>query len=275
MNWIQAIILGVVQGLTEFLPISSTAHVRIVPAVLGWEDPGAAFTAVIQLGTLLAVFLYFWGDIVAAAVAWGRGLHGGDAARTPECRLAWAAIIGTLPIVILGLLLKDLIHEQFRSLWVIAAALIALALVLLAAERVARHERGLESVRLLDGLVVGLWQALALVPGVSRSGSTITGALFLGFERSTAARFSFLLSMPAILLAGVHELVDRRAQLLEAGVGPVLLATAAAFVSGYAAIDFLVKFLRTHTTLLFILYRVALGLILGASLLAGVLDPMA
>lgn len=274
MNAFQAIVLGVVQGLTEFLPISSTAHIRIVPALVGWDDPGAAFTAVIQLGTLLAVLIYFWRDLGGAAAAWFRGLRGGPASQTPECRLAWAAIIGTFPIAILGLLFAEHIRGELRSLWVISGALVLLALVLLAAERFASHRRDMSSVRVVDGLIVGLWQALALIPGVSRSGSTITGALFLGFTRPAAARLSFLLSMPAIFLAGVHELIDQRAELLSAGLVPVGLATLAAFVSGYASIDFLMKFLRTHTTGVFIAYRVVLGLALIGLILGGVLDPL-
>jgi undecaprenyl-diphosphatase len=275
MNWFEAIFLGIVQGFTEFLPISSTAHVRVVPALLGWADPGAAFTAVIQLGTLLAIFFYFWGDLVRAFRGWVLGLRGGAAAQTPESRLGWAVIVGTIPIVILGVLLASRIREQFRSLYVISAMLIALALVLWFAEWVARHARGLDSVGLLDGAIVGLWQALALVPGVSRSGSTITGALFQGFDRATAARFSFLLSMPAVLLAAVHEIYDQRAALLEVGVFHVFLSTFAAFVSGYIAIDFLLRYLRTHTTLVFIIYRIALGLALLALIFSGHLDPSA
>lgn len=272
MTWIQAIIIGIVQGLTEFLPISSTAHVRIVPELLGWPDPGAAFTAVIQLGTLLAVFVYFWKDIVRVSGAWLRGFRNPDM-RDQDYRLGWAVFYGTIPVVVLGLLLKDQIGEGFRSLYVIAGALIGLALLLGLAERVAKHIRLLSDVRVADGWVVGLFQAMALIPGVSRSGSTIAGALFLGFDRETAARLSFLLSIPAISMAGVFELISERKELAHVGVAPLLIATVAAFVSGYVSIEFLLRFLRTRSTFVFIAYRIALGILLLVMLAQGVLKP--
>jgi len=259
-----------VQGLTEFLPISSTAHVRIVPELLGWQDPGAAFTAVIQLGTLLAVFVYFWKDIIRVSASWVKGIRS-PSQRNQDYKLGWAVFCGTIPVIVFGLLLKDYISGGFRSLYVIASALIGLALLMGIAEKVAKHVRPMGEVTIRDGWVVGLFQALALIPGVSRSGSTITGALFLGFDRETAARLSFLLSIPAIAMAGVFELVSERHELASLGMGPILVAIVAAFVTGYASIEFLLRFLRTKSTLAFIVYRIALGALLLVLLSQGVL----
>ena len=265
--------IGVVQGITEFLPISSTAHVRIVPELLGWNDPGAAFTAVIQLGTLLAVLVYFRTDIVRTLRAWIVGIKN-PAARDKDYRLGWAVFWGSIPVMFFGFLLRDVIGGEFRSLYVIAWSLIGLAIVLAIAEKVATHNRPIADVTSKDGLVVGIFQSLALVPRVSRSGSTITGALFLGFDRETAARLSFLLSIPAILIAGIFELVSERHALQSLGLTPIIIATAAAFVSGYAAIEFLLRFLRTRSTLVFIIYRILLGSILLYLLSAGILKPL-
>lgn len=273
MDWLQAIILGIVQGVTEFIPISSTAHVRIVPEMFGWADPGAGFTAVIQLGTLLSVFIYFFSDLRRAFFGWINGFKGREYANTPECRLGWAVFWGTVPIVVAALIFKDKIHDEWRSLYVIAWALILLALLLGIAELVSKHVRGLQSVRIRDGLIVGLFQTLALIPGVSRSGSTITGSLFLGFDRSTAARFSFMLSFPSILLAGVFELYDQRHVLMEIGVAPTVVSTIFSFIFGYLSIAFLTRFLRTHSTLVFIVYRVLLGVGLLWMLGVGIISP--
>lgn len=273
MDWLQAIILGIVQGVTEFIPISSTAHVRIVPELFGWDDPGAGFTAVIQLGTLLSIFIYFYSDLRSAFFGWINGFKGGDSANTPECRLGWAVFWGTVPIVVAALIFKDKIHDEWRSLYVIAWALILLALLLGIAELVSKHVRGLQSVRAKDGFVVGLFQTLSLIPGVSRSGSTITGALFLGFDRATAARFSFMLSFPSIFLAGVFELYDQRHALMEIGVAPTIVSTIFSFIFGYLSIAFLIRFLRTQSTLVFIVYRVLLGTGLLWMLNAGLISP--
>ncbi|MBA3725104.1 MAG: undecaprenyl-diphosphatase UppP [Armatimonadetes bacterium] len=275
MDWFEALIIGIVQGLTEFLPISSTAHVRLVPELLGWSDPGAAFTAVIQLGTLLAVLVYFREDLSRAIGGWVRGIRGGEAARTPEARLGWAVFWGTIPAVVLGVLLKDYIEGDFRSLYVICGSLIGVGILMATAEVIAKHRRKLESVKPADGWAVGFWQALALVPGVSRSGSTITGALFLGFDRATAARFSFLLSVPAILLAGIYELIKERERLVDVGIAPVVIATFAAFAVGYLSIGFLLRFLRTRSTAVFIVYRFALAALLLFLLANGTLKPHA
>jgi undecaprenyl-diphosphatase len=261
MDLLQAIVLGIVQGLTEFLPISSSGHLRIVPAFAGWDDPGAAFTAVIQLGTMAAVVLYFRHDLLRIARAWLASLR--DPARRSEldARLGWYLILATIPISILGLAFKDQIENGARDLYIIGTTLIVLGLVLLVAERVASRAREIETITRRDAIVIGCAQALALIPGVSRSGATITAGLFLGFDRVAAARFSFLLSIPAVVLSGLFELkgvVDGSAE-GAVGVGPTFVATVLAFVTGYASIAFLLKYLTTHTTGVFVAYRVVLG----------------
>ena len=272
MTVLQAIVLGVVQGLTEFLPISSTAHLRVVPALLGWPDPGAAYTAVIQLGTVLAVILYFAKDLGRLTGAFVRGLVARKPFDTPDSRLAWCVALGTIPIGIAGLLLKKTIETTFRSLYVISASLIILAVVLFIVERVAQQRRTIGEVTIRDGIIVGLWQAVALIPGSSRSGTTITGSLLRGFKREDAARFSFLLSIPATGLAGVFELKH----LLEAPERPILMmaiGTAVSFVSGLAAIAWLLKLLRTRGLLGFVVYRIGLGVLLLALIVTGQLEP--
>jgi undecaprenyl-diphosphatase len=273
MTPFEAVVLGLVQGLTEFLPISSTAHLRIVPALLGWQDPGAAYSAVIQLGTVGAVLVYFAKDLLALTRAFVKGLFDRQPFGTLESRLAWFVGLGTIPIGVCGLLFKKTIETSLRSLYVISGSLIVLAVVLFVVEKVASHRRTLNEMTLKDGLVVGLWQAVALIPGSSRSGTTITGALSLGFTRADAARYSFLLSIPATTLAGVFELKH----LLEAtegpGVGLLALGTAVSFGSGLAAIWGLLQFLRSRSTLVFVVYRVVLGVTLLGLLSAGVLSP--
>jgi undecaprenyl-diphosphatase len=270
MDALQAIVLGIVQGLTEFLPISSSAHLRIVPAFAGWEDPGAAFTAVTQLGTLAAVLLYFRRDLTAIAVGFVAGLRDRGRRGTAEWRQGTYLLAGTVPIVVLGFAFDDLIEDEARNLTLMALMLVAVGFLLLAAERFAKRDRDIEGVRMKDALVIGLAQAAALVPGVSRSGATITAGLFLGFDRAAAARFSFLLSVPAVVLSGVYQLGDIGG---EGAVGfvPTAIATLFAFVSGYAAIAFLLRFLVTHTTALFVAYRVVLGVVVLALVNADVI----
>ncbi|MDQ3850409.1 MAG: undecaprenyl-diphosphate phosphatase [Actinomycetota bacterium] len=261
MDLLQAVVLGLVQGLTEFLPISSSGHLRIVPALAGWEDPGAAFTAVIQLGTMAAVVLYFRADLLRIARSWLASLRDRGRRSQLDARVGWYILLGTLPIAILGLAFKDPIENGARDLELIAGTLIVFALVLLAAERAGRRARGLDTLDRRDGVVIGCAQALALVPGVSRSGATISAGLFLGLDRVAAARFSFLLSVPAVVLSGLFELKDVIGGTAEgaAGVGQTAVATVLAFVSGYASIAFLLRFLTTHSTALFVVYRLALG----------------
>ncbi len=262
MNLIEAVVLGIVQGLTEFIPISSTAHLRIVPAFLGWSDPGAAFTAVSQIGTLLAVFVYFWKDIVSLTRAFLRSLVVMKPNDTHESRIAWWILFGTVPIGLFGLLFKDLIESEFRSLFVIAMSLILLALLLAIAERIGKRQRSLDGITLLDALWIGLAQAAALIPGASRSGTTITAGLFLNITREDAARFSFLLSVPAITLSGLYQLYQLRAALAgELGIA-LFVTVAASGIVGYLSIGFLLRYLRSHSTWLFIGYRIALGIII-------------
>jgi undecaprenyl-diphosphatase len=270
----QAIILGIVQGLTEFLPISSSGHLRIVPAFLGWEDPGAAFTAVIQLGTMAAVLLYFRRDLVRIAAAWLASLR--DPARRSEldARLGWYLILATIPIAVFGLAFKDQIENGARDLYLIGAMLVLFGLVLLAAEALSRRERDIATISRRDALVVGLAQALALVPGVSRSGATISAGLLLGFDRVSAARFSFLLSVPAVVLSGLFELkgvIDGSAE-GAVGVAPTAVATVLAFITGYASIAFLLRFLTTHSTAVFVGYRIVLGSTVLALVAAGAIS---
>lgn len=260
----QAIVLGIVQGLTEFLPISSTAHLRIIPAMLGWQDPGAAFTAVIQLGTLVAVLAYFAREIVSIVrdTLTGKGT------------LGWMIVVGTVPVVVLGLLFKHHIESTLRSLYVIAFAMIGLALVLAVAEWFESRRkalRGMGEVSWLDAIVVGCAQAVALIPGSSRSGCTITGALFMGLNRETAARFSFLLSLPAVFAAGIFELIKTRDDLLntQSQIAVLIVATVVSFIVGYASIAFLLDYLKKHTTWVFIVYRLVLGVALLGLLSAG------
>lgn len=270
MTVLEAVVLGLVQGLTEFLPISSTAHLRIVPALLGWGDPGAAYSAVIQLGTVAAVLVYFARDIVSLTRAFFRGLIDRKPFGTEQSRLAWFVGLGSLPLGVLGLLLEKSIETTFRSLYVIATSLIVLAVVLFVVERTAKHTRSIADMTLKDGLIVGLWQALALIPGSSRSGSTITGALSLGLTREAAARYSFLLSIPATTGAGLWKL---RHVLKAESAPPVLMMSigiAVSFVTGLFAMWGLLAYLRTRSTMVFIVYRILLGVALIALVASGV-----
>jgi undecaprenyl-diphosphatase len=255
---LQAIVLGIVQGLTEYLPISSTAHLRIVPAFVGWEDPGAAFTAVTQLGTMAAVLLYFRADLWRIARTWTASLRRPELRGELDARMGWYIVLGTIPIGIFGFAFADQIESGARDLYLIGTTLIVLGLVLLLAERVGKRERSIEDIDRRDGILIGFAQALALVPGVSRSGATITAGLFLGFDRASAARYSFLLSVPAVVISGLFELRHIGDE-GGAGFGATLLATIAAFVVGYASIAFLLRWLVRHTTAVFVAYRVALG----------------
>jgi undecaprenyl-diphosphatase len=260
-----AALLGIVQGLTEFLPISSTAHLRIVPALLGRPDAGAAFTAVIQLGTLAATIVYFAKDLVAMI----RAAVSAPASR--EARMLWYLGAGTVPIGVLGLLLKKHITGDFRSLIVVATALIVVGIVMAWADRRDAGARTIDDITWRDALLIGLGQACALVPGVSRSGSTITAALLLGLARPDAARFSFLLSIPAVGAAGIFELKDAAADLGSTGLAPLILATLVSAAVGYGAIAWLLRFLRTRSLVGFAAYRVVLGAVLLALVATGVM----
>ncbi len=272
MNTFQAIVLGVLQGLTEFLPISSSAHLRVFPALFGWNDPGAAFTAVTQLGTLAAVIIFFARDLLRIAVTWARSLVTPHLRRDPDARMGWYILLGTLPIGVLGLLFEAQIDTVARDLRVIASTLIVLGVVLWLADRAGKQRKEAENLTLRDGLIFGFAQALALIPGVSRSGATISAGLFMGYTRTAAARYSFLLSVPAILASGLFKLSD-----ISAGDGPglglTLLATLLAFVSGYASIAWLLRYVSRNSYQPFVVYRVALGLLIATLVAFGVLHP--
>jgi undecaprenyl-diphosphatase len=267
LSLLEAIVLGIVQGLTEFLPISSSGHLRIVPAFLGWDDPGAEFTAVVQLGTMAAELIYFRHDLWNIGRTWLGALRKPELRPTLEARMGWYLIFATIPISIVGLALEDSIEDTFRALELIAVTLIVFALLLLFADRVGKRERGMKELTLRDGIVMGLAQTLALVPGVSRSGATITAGLLLGLDRPAAARFSFLLSIPAVVLSGLYQLagfIAGEEGTRGTGAGALILATLLAFVTGYAAISFLLRYLVTHTFNVFVVYRLALGVIVFA-----------
>ncbi|SKB10435.1 undecaprenyl-diphosphate phosphatase [Aeromicrobium choanae] len=271
MDLLRSVILGIVQGLTEFLPISSSAHLAIVPQLLGWEDPGAAYTAVVQIGTELAVILYFWRDIWTIGSGWVRGVFSAKARQAPEWRMGWFIIIGSLPIVILGLLLEDLIDREFRNLWFIGTMLIVLGLVLGLAERIGRKTKPIGDLSTRDAILLGVAQACALVPGVSRSGATISMGLFLGYERQAATRYAFLLAIPAVVGAGVYKLKDIPGGENAYGIGPTLVGTVVSFVVGLAVIHWLLQYVSNHSYKPFVIYRVALGSLVLILLSAGVI----
>jgi undecaprenyl-diphosphatase len=274
MSIFEAIVLGVVQGLTEFLPISSTAHLRIVPAFVGWEDPGSAFTAVIQLGTTLAVLIYFRQDLWRIGRAWVASLRGGGARHSQDARLGWYIVLGTIPIGIFGLAFKHDIENGARDLYLIGTMLIVFGLVMLAADRSAKQERDIESMTPRDGLFVGIAQALALIPGVSRSGATISAGLFRGLDRESAARYSFLLSTPAIVLAALFELkgIVDGSEHTGASTADLLVATFFAFVVGYWSISFLLRFVTRHGLTPFVVYRLGLGALVLALTAGGAIS---
>jgi undecaprenyl-diphosphatase len=275
MSIIEAIVLGLVQGLTEFIPISSTAHLEIVPVLLGWGDPGAAASAVIQFGTLLAALIYFAKDIQRLIAGFFRGLATRKILADTDSREAWLVIIGTIPIVILGLLFKKHIESTLRGLWIVTTMVIVVAVLMWVAEAYAKRNelREFDQMTVADALAIGIGQCLALIPGSSRSGSTIMAALFRKIHRPTAARYSFLLSIPAVGGAGVLELIKERHHLGSLGWTSIIVAIVVAFISGYASIWFLMRYLKTHTTHVFIWYRFALGAVMIALLVSGYIKP--
>jgi undecaprenyl-diphosphatase len=262
VGYVEAIILGLVQGLTEFLPISSSGHLLVVPKAFGWDDPGAAFTAVIQLGTMLAVLLYFRSDLASIFRRWFAGMRDRSQRDTPEYRIFWMVALGTLPIAVAGLVFKDQIETSVRDdLRFTAILLIAFGIVMELADRLPPQRDTIEQLTVRNGVLVGVAQALALVPGVSRSGSTISMGRILGLKRQDAARYSFLLSIPAVVLSGAFELRHVGGSF---DAGPTLVATIVAFVSGYASIAFLLGYLGRHGMTVFTVYRIALGVLILA-----------
>ncbi|MFB7948071.1 undecaprenyl-diphosphate phosphatase [Kitasatospora phosalacinea] len=276
MDWFHAAVLGLVQGLTEFLPVSSSAHLRVFSALAGWDDPGAAFTAVTQLGTESAVLIYFRKDIGAIIKAWTLSLFRAEWRRDQNARLGWYVIVGTLPIGILGKLFQDTIETTLRDLRLIGTTLIVFGVVLAVADRsrAVRNARSIESLNFRHALIYGAAQSLALIPGVSRSGGTISAGLFLGYSREAAARYSFLLAIPAVLASGGLELLkigDGPAP----DWGPTVLATLIAFAVGYAAIAWFLKYISHNSFTPFVVYRILLGITIIVLVSAGTLDPNA
>lgn len=273
----EAFVLGIVQGLTEFLPISSTAHLKVVPVLLGWGDPGVAYTAVIQLGSIAAVLWYFWQDIVQILTGASKALVQGEY-EDQNFRIALGIALGTLPILVCGLLIKALIpdfdNSPLRSMGAIAVASIVMSLLLGLSEQIGKRERGFDKLGIQDGVVMGLAQALALIPGVSRSGSTLTGGLLLlRLERPVAARFSFLLGIPAITLAGLVELKDALTQgLSESGLLPLFVGVLSAAFFSYLAIAWLLRFLQTQSTWVFVWYRLVFGVLILSAIATGILQ---
>ena len=272
---VQAVVLGIVQGLTEFLPISSTAHLKVVPVALGWGDPGVAFTAIIQLGSIAAVLWYFWSDLSQITIGALKAIRKSDY-QSYEFRMALGIAFGTLPIVFFGLLIKvfipDFDNSPVRSMVAIACASIIMSLLLGIAEKLGKRKRSFEALGVQDGVIMGLAQAMSLVPGVSRSGSTLTAGLFIGLERATAARFSFLLGIPAITLAGLVELKDVvKEGLGDAGLLSLCVGVISAAVFSYLSIAWLLRFLQTQSTWVFIWYRLVFGVLILSGIGTGLL----
>ena len=271
LSWLQAIVLGISQGLTEFLPISSTAHTLIVSKLLGWPDPGAAFTAVTQVGTELAVVIYFRQDIARILKAWFSSLTKKSERANPDAKMGWYVIIGTIPIGIAGLAFKSSIETTARNLWLVAATLIVMGILLGLADRYARHTKSEADINTKNAVLFGLGQALALIPGVSRSGATITAGLAMGFKRDVAARYSFLLAIPAVFASAALTAGDISSDSF-VNWPATIVATIVAFVVGYFVIASLMKYLQTRTFLPFVIYRIALGTLLMVLLANGVLS---
>lgn len=274
VGWFEAVVLGLVQGLTEFLPVSSSAHVRVVAAFAGWDDPGAAFTAVIQIGTELAILAYFAKKIGSVLRNWFQSFYRPELRRDPDARMGWLIIVGTIPVVVLGVLFEDAIDSAFRDLRLTALVLIGFGLLLGWADRYGRKERGLDDLNVPHGLAYGLAQALALIPGVSRSGGTTTAGLLMGYRRADAAEYSFLLAAPAVFGSGLYKLTDIGAGNAPAW-GPTLVATLVSFVVGYAVVAWLMAYIKRGTFVPFVVYRVVLGLLILALMFTGVLDSAA
>jgi undecaprenyl-diphosphatase len=275
VSWLQALVLGLVQGLTEFLPISSSAHLRISSELLFNADAGASFTAVTQLGTEAAVLIYFAKDIWRLVRTWFRGLFDAAARRSADYRIAWLVILGSLPIGVLGFFFRDQVRTSARNLWLIGTVLVVFALVLAAAERWGSQQRQVNQLSLRDGIIMGGAQALALIPGVSRSGATITAGLSLGLSREAATRYSFLLAIPAVVASGVFsipDVLDRGGAGLQPSVPQMVVATLVAFVVGYASIAWLLRWVAHHSVYVFVGYRVVLGAATLALLATGQLS---
>ncbi len=268
ISWFEAVVLGVVQGLTEFLPISSSAHILVLSQLLGWEDPGAAFTAVTQIGTELAVIVFFWRDIVRIVGTWARSLVNRDLRSNIDARMGWYIIIGTIPIAVLGLAFSSQIETAARNLCLVAFTLIVFGLILGFADRIGSKIRTLAALSGKDGIILGFGQALALIPGVSRSGSTISVGLFLGYTREAAARYAFLLAVPAVLASGLYETTKIGSD-SSVTWGPTILATIIAFFVGLVVIAWLLRWVSTRSYTPFVIYRVVAGVLIMILLVTG------
>ncbi|MGO1259986.1 MAG: undecaprenyl-diphosphate phosphatase [Brachybacterium sp.] len=287
MSFIEAVILGLVQALTEFLPVSSSAHVRVVGELMDpGQDPGAAFTAIIQLGTEAAVLIYFWKDITRIIGKWFKALAGKIPHSDPDVRMGWLVILGSIPIGVLGLLFENQIDHSLRNLYITATMLIVFGLLLGLADRIAPQRKELKELTVRDGIIFGLAQALALIPGVSRSGGTITAGLLMGYTRQAAARYAFLLAIPAVFASGLYKAAkevpvlltaDGRAAAAAAGEPSLLamvVATVVAFAVGYAVIVWFMRLVENRSYLIFVIYRIVAGLVLLALLGTGLVDPL-
>ena len=288
MSFIEAIILGIVQGLTEFLPISSSAHLRVVGELLEpGQEPGAAFTAIVQLGTETAVLIYFWNDITRIIGKWFKAVAGKIPHSDPDVRMGWMVIIGSIPIGVLGLLFEDQIDHGLRNLYITASMLILFGILLGVADRIAPQRKELKDLTVRDGILFGLAQALALIPGVSRSGGTITAGLLMGYTRQAAARYAFLLAVPAVFASGFYQAAqevpvlltaDGRAAAAAAGEPSLLaiaVATLVSFAVGYVVIVWFMRLIENRSYMPFVLYRVVAGVLLLVLLITGVIDPLA
>lgn len=274
MSWAQVLVLSLVQGLTEFLPVSSSGHLRIVSEMFWGEDAGASFTAVVQLGTEAAVLVYFAQDIWRILTGWFRGVFNKDQ-RGFDYRMGWMVIVGTIPVGVIGFLGKDLIRDNLRNLWITATVLVLFSFVFIWAEKVGSKSRSFDQLTMKDAVLMGFAQCLALIPGVSRSGGTISAGLFLGLDRAVAARFSFLLAIPAVLASGLFSLPDAfdpAAGQAASGM-QLLVGTGIAFVVGYISIAWLLRFVSNNSFSWFAAYRIPAGLLVMALLAAGVLQP--
>lgn len=261
---VKAVVLGIIQGLTEFLPISSTAHLRIVPSFFGWRDIGAAYTAVIQVGTMIAIIIYFWKDLYKMLSSFVSSVRDRSYMSKSDTRLLFMVCAGTIPILIFGYLFKDFIRNEFRNMYIMASSLIAFSLVIYAGEKYTKKNVNIEKLSMTDAIIIGFYQSLALIPGTSRSGSTITGGFFRNMDRESAARYSFLLSIPAILISGLYELYSERALLFASGNSStgLLVATIVSGIVGYISIWFLLSYLKKHSFMIFVIYRILFGIVI-------------
>lgn len=273
MGWLEAIVLGILQGLTEFIPVSSSSHLLAVSQIVGWPDPGAAFTAITQIGTEVAVLIYFRKDLARIVSTWTRSLVQPEYRHSLDARMGWYVIVGTIPIVILGVAFTEQIETIARNLWLTAAMLIVFGIALGAADRWGQRTRPITELRMRDAVALGGAQALALIPGVSRSGATISMGLTVGLTREAATRYAFLLAIPAVLGSGFYQ-ATRIVDEPEVAWGPIFLATGISFLVGYAVIAWLIRYVATNSYFPFVIYRFGLAAVIIVLLLAGVLEPM-